>query len=94
MTDRLAEDEELAAAYRRAHEEYLAEREAIGHVPEIDGITAGGMPTRVKCLHVLVGHSLAEGPASTRWATRRSSCSASGGSAMPAARSRYAPVTT
>ena len=62
MTDRLAEDEELAAAYRRAHEEYLAEREAIGHVPEIDGITAGGMPTRVKCLHVLVGHSLAKGP--------------------------------
>ena len=62
MTDRLAEDDELAAHYRRAHESYLAEREAIAHVPEIDGITAGGMPTRVKCLHVLVGHSLAKGP--------------------------------
>ncbi len=31
-------------------------------VPEIDGVSAGGMPTRVKCLHVLVGHSLAAGP--------------------------------
>ncbi len=48
--------------YEQAHYAYLAEREAIGHVPEIDGITAGGMPTRVKCLHVLVGHSLAKGP--------------------------------
>jgi uncharacterized protein len=31
-------------------------------VPEIAGISAGGMPTRVKCLHVLIGHSLAAGP--------------------------------
>ena len=31
-------------------------------MPEIDGISAGGMPTRVKCLHVLVGHALAKGP--------------------------------
>ncbi len=62
MSDRLTEDEDLAAHYRAAHEAYLAEREAIGHVPEIDGITAGGMPTRVKCLHVLIGHSLAKGP--------------------------------
>ncbi|MGJ9411344.1 DUF501 domain-containing protein [Aeromicrobium sp. CF4.19] len=62
MTARLVEDEELATQYAAAHEHYLREREAIGHVPEIDGISAGGMPTRVKCLHVLVGHSLAEGP--------------------------------
>lgn len=62
MTDRLKVDPELAAAYRAAHESYLARRETHGHVPEIDGITAGGMPTRVKCLHVLVGHSLAAGP--------------------------------
>ncbi|RLV56728.1 DUF501 domain-containing protein [Aeromicrobium phragmitis] len=61
-TARLAEDDELAAAYRRAHESYLAEREALGHVEEIDGISAGGMPTRVKCLHVLAGHALAKGP--------------------------------
>lgn len=62
MSARLTEDEALAAHYAEAHRTYLAEREALGHVPEIDGITAGGMPTRVKCLHVLVGHSLAKGP--------------------------------
>ena len=62
MTARLEQDEELAAAYRKAHEHYLAQREAIGHVEEIAGISAGGMPTRVKCLHVLVGHALAAGP--------------------------------
>jgi exopolyphosphatase/guanosine-5'-triphosphate,3'-diphosphate pyrophosphatase len=68
MTERLAQDPELAAAYRQAHESYLAvrdeiaERTGVGAVPEIDGISAGGMPERVKCLHVLVGHSLAAGP--------------------------------
>ena len=62
MSDRLADDEELAAAYRRAHEHYLAQREELGHVDEIEGISAGGMPTRVKCLHVLMAHSLAAGP--------------------------------
>lgn len=62
MQDRLADDPDLAAAYRRAHDDYLARREAIAHVEEIAGITAGGMPSRVKCLHVLVGHALAAGP--------------------------------
>lgn len=62
MQDRLAADPELAAAYRAAHEAYLASRESIEHVEEIAGITAGGMPSRVKCLHVLVGHALAAGP--------------------------------
>ncbi|GAB3998491.1 DUF501 domain-containing protein [Nocardioides marmoraquaticus] len=61
MTDRLAADEELAAAYARAHERYLEARRAIGEVPEIDGVSAGGMPTRVKCLHVLAGQALAQG---------------------------------
>ncbi|MBF9317013.1 DUF501 domain-containing protein [Mycobacteroides chelonae] len=60
MTDRLASDEELAAAYQRAHESYLAERDAIE--PLGTTVTAGGMPDRVKCLHVLIGHSLAVGP--------------------------------
>ncbi|QAY61976.1 DUF501 domain-containing protein [Xylanimonas allomyrinae] len=59
MTQRLSEDAELAAAYRRAHESYLADREELGHVEEIDGISAGGMPARVKCLHVLMAHALA-----------------------------------
>jgi uncharacterized protein len=60
MSDRLEADSELAAAYRRAHDSYLAAREAIGHVPEISGVSAGGMPTRVKCLHVLAGQALAQ----------------------------------
>ncbi len=62
MTERLACDEGLAASYRAAHEDYLRRRAELGDVPEIDGISAGGMPTRVKCLHVLVAHSLAVGP--------------------------------
>lgn len=68
MSDRLATDTDLAAAYGHAHEAYLQARNEIGEragtgpVPEIAGISAGGMPTRVKCLHVLVGHSLAAGP--------------------------------
>ncbi|MDO5681723.1 MAG: DUF501 domain-containing protein [Propionibacteriaceae bacterium] len=62
MTQRLAEDEALAAAYQQAHESYLADRGSLGQVPEVEGISAGGMPTRVKCLHVLVGHALAAGP--------------------------------
>lgn len=62
MEARLAEEPELAARYRAAHEAYLADREALGHVDEIDGITAGGMPDRVKCLHVLAAHALAAGP--------------------------------
>lgn len=62
MTERVAAEPDLAAHYLRAHEGYLAQREAIAHVREIAGISAGGMPTRVKCLHVLVGHALAMGP--------------------------------
>ena len=62
MTERLQRDPELAAAYRAAHEAYLLQRATHGEVPEIDGISAGGMPDRVKCLHVLVGHALAAGP--------------------------------
>ena len=62
MTDRIEQDPELAAGHRRAHEDYLARRLELGEVAEIAGISAGGMPTRVKCLHVLVGHALAVGP--------------------------------
>jgi hypothetical protein len=62
MSERLQTDPELAERYRAAHEEYLARRAKLGEVPEIAGISAGGMPDRVKCLHVLVGHSLAAGP--------------------------------
>ena len=66
MQDRLGTDPALAAAYRRAHEAYLEARSALAEkagldVPEIAGISAGGMPDRVKCLHVLAGQSLAQG---------------------------------
>jgi hypothetical protein len=61
MTERLSRDSQLRAAYRRAHSAYLADRERLGRVPEIDGVSAGGMPDRVKCLHALVAHSLAAG---------------------------------
>jgi hypothetical protein len=62
MQDRLAVEPELAAAYQSAHEAYLADRLKYGEVEEIDGISAGGMPVRVKCLHALAGHALAAGP--------------------------------
>jgi len=62
MTARLEQDPELAQAYAAAHDDYLARRSALGQVFEIEGISAGGMPSRVKCLHVLVAHSLAVGP--------------------------------
>ena len=61
MTDRLERDPELAQAYAAAHDDYLARRSQLGRVEEIEGISAGGMPSRVKCLHVLVAHSLAVG---------------------------------
>lgn len=59
MTERLGHDAELAAAYRRAHESYLAERDAVE--PLGTSFSGGGMPDRVKCLHVLIAHALAKG---------------------------------
>ena len=56
------EDDAIADQYRAAHESYLADRDSIEVVPELAGISAGGMPSRVKCLHALVAHSLAAGP--------------------------------
>lgn len=84
----LADDEGTAVAYRAAHEAYLADRSQFGKVPEIDGISAGGMPTRVKCLHALAGHALAAGPginpigdaalARSSWSPERCECSEPG----------------
>jgi hypothetical protein len=59
MTERLAQDPDLAAAYRRAHRAYLAARNAVDDLG-IDA-SAGGMPDRVKCLHALAAHALATG---------------------------------
>jgi uncharacterized protein len=60
MTERLQQDPQLATGYRRAHESYLAERDAIE--PLGTSVSGGGMPDRVKCLHLLIAHSLAKGP--------------------------------
>lgn len=56
------DDDGTASRYQLAHEAYLADRNGIEFVAELDGISAGGMPTRVKCLHALVAQSLAAGP--------------------------------
>ena len=59
MTERLQADPDVAEAYRRAHESYLAERDAVEDLGTT--FSGGGMPDRVKCLHVLMAHSLAKG---------------------------------
>jgi hypothetical protein len=60
MTRRLVEDDDLRARYVAAYEDYLARRDAIE--PLGTRVAAGGMPDRVKCLHVAVAHALAVGP--------------------------------
>lgn len=62
MESRLAGDPGLRESYQLAHRDYLAARDALGEVAEIEGVSAGGMPDRVKCLHVLLAHALAAGP--------------------------------
>ena len=64
---RLGTDPELTTHYAEAHRSYIADREALGErlhldVPEISGVSAGGMPDRVKCVHALAAHALAKGP--------------------------------
>jgi hypothetical protein len=84
----LLEEDETVAAYQAAHEAYIADRTQFGDVSEIDGISAGGMPTRVKCLHALAGHALAAGPgvnpigdaalARSSWSAARCQCEVPG----------------
>jgi hypothetical protein len=62
MQERLSTDPQLAERYAKAHQDYLARRSAIADVPEIARVSAGGMPDRVKCLHVHLAHALAAGP--------------------------------
>ena len=60
QTARLAGDPELRARYEAAAQDYVARRDRL---EVLTGVPAqGGMPVRVKCLHVLVAHSLAVGP--------------------------------
>lgn len=65
MTARLA-DEVLRDRYEFAHRDYLARRDMAARVAGIEPLppgtqSAGGMPSRVKCLHALVAHELAAG---------------------------------
>jgi hypothetical protein len=67
MAARLLEDKELSDAYHRAHESYLTDRATWAARLEQDEsaivqVSAGGMPTRVKCLHAVAAHALAAGP--------------------------------
>lgn len=89
LADMLSADAILQEAYGRAHAAYVADRARYGDVPEIDGISAGGMPTRVKCLHALAGHALAAGPGvnpigdlaleRSTWSPHRCVCAVPGG---------------
>ncbi|MCT1882351.1 DUF501 domain-containing protein [Corynebacterium sanguinis] len=67
MEQRLGEDAALARDYRAAHEHYLAKRNAIEDLGTT--FSGGGMPDRVKCLHVLIAYALAEGPQHIRLGT-------------------------
>jgi hypothetical protein len=67
MTDRLATDAVFAAGYAAAAHSYRRQREATARDAGVrplppDFPLAGGMPDRVKCLHVAVAHALAAGP--------------------------------
>jgi len=63
MNARLEIDAELSGAYAAAHDDYIAARSALQmDVPEVENVSAGGMPHRVKCLHSLIAHSLSAGP--------------------------------
>lgn len=63
MNERLETDAELSGAYAAAHDDYIAARSVLQmDVPEVENVSAGGMPNRVKCLHSLVAHSLSAGP--------------------------------
>ena len=62
MQQRLSQEPATAERYQRAHDLYLRGRAEHGEVAEIDGISAGGMPERVKCLHVPRRAGAGDGP--------------------------------
>ena len=61
MNEILKQDEDLQIKYLKAHEDYISRRNALGEVDEIKNVSAGGMPTRVKCLHALLAHTFSVG---------------------------------
>lgn len=88
LNEELAADPGLAAAYASAHQTYLADRALLDDIPELAGVSAGGMPARVKCLHALAAHALAAGPGVnplgdralqlSTWSPTRCACAAPG----------------
>jgi len=58
LQQRLEEERDLRDAYARAHDRYRAQRDAIEQLDE--PASAGGMPSRVKCLHALYAHERAD----------------------------------
>lgn len=63
LNERLAAEPHLQAEYAATAERFIAFRDELGAPSApLDGApTAGGMPRRVKCLHVHVAHHLATG---------------------------------
>lgn len=66
LSESLAHDDAIARAYEQAHLAYLDFRSQLAALlgdddSHIRGISAGGMPTRVKCLHAAIAHSLCMG---------------------------------
>ena len=57
LNARLGSEPKLAAAYRAAHDRYVRDRDGEG---DVTAESAGGMPGRVKCLHALYAHELAD----------------------------------
>lgn len=87
----IAADDLSAAQYGAAHRAYLADRDAVDAVPELAGVSAGGMPSRVKCLHALAAHALAAGPGLNPVGDRALTEAAAADRRVAAAIPRWAP---
>jgi hypothetical protein len=70
LQDRLATEPRLADGYRQAHQAYLGERERLGVVPEIEGISAAGCPTGSSACTYWLRTPRGADPGSTRSAMR------------------------
>lgn len=57
----LSTDAELREHLKAAHQSYLTARENEFKNSELQDISAGGMPDRIKCLHAIAAQSFAQG---------------------------------
>ncbi len=65
MTGRLETDPGLRSSYQAAHRDYADRRRAVAITAGVEPLpegtqTTGGMPDRIKCLHALIAHELAQ----------------------------------